>query len=101
MTSDCQRRLDLRIPAVPSVVIRAPLCSVEIYADHCSCGGADGNKSRLHGRRPMKNSAQKIRTSHVGRLPVPLGFEETPLRLVETAGDVFQVREDEPEPRVG
>jgi hypothetical protein len=49
----------------------------------------------------MKNSVQRIRTSHVGRLPVPLGFEETPLRLVETAGDVFQVREDEPEPRVG
>jgi hypothetical protein len=29
----------------------------------------------------MKNSAQRIRTSHVGRLPVPLGFEETTLRL--------------------
>ena len=29
----------------------------------------------------MKNSAQKIRTSHVGRLPVPLGFEETARRL--------------------
>src|SRR6516162_2738748 len=97
MTSDCQRRLDLRIPAVPSVVIRAPLCSVEIYADHCSCGGADGNKSRPHGRRPMKNSAQKIRTSHVGRLPVPLGFEETALRLArdevggeEVAADVVK-----------
>ena len=29
----------------------------------------------------MKNSAQKIRTSHVGRLPVPPGFEETAFRL--------------------
>ena len=29
----------------------------------------------------MKNSAQRIRTSHVGRLPVPSGFEETALRL--------------------
>ena len=29
----------------------------------------------------MKNSAQKIRTSHVGRLPVPSGFEEIALRL--------------------
>jgi 5-methyltetrahydropteroyltriglutamate--homocysteine methyltransferase len=29
----------------------------------------------------MKNSAQKIRTSHVGRLPVPPGFEEAALRL--------------------
>ena len=29
----------------------------------------------------MKNSAQRIRTSHVGRLPVPSGFEETTLRL--------------------
>ena len=29
----------------------------------------------------MRNSAQKIRTSHVGRLPVPSGFEETALRL--------------------
>jgi hypothetical protein len=29
----------------------------------------------------MKNSAEKIRTSHVGRLPVPSGFEETALRL--------------------
>ena len=29
----------------------------------------------------MKNSAQRIRTSHVGRLPVPPGFEETALRL--------------------
>jgi 5-methyltetrahydropteroyltriglutamate--homocysteine methyltransferase len=29
----------------------------------------------------MKNSAHKIRTSHVGRLPVPPGFEETALRL--------------------
>ena len=34
----------------------------------------------------MKNSAQKIRTSHVGRLPVPSGFEETALRL--TRGEV-------------
>ena len=30
----------------------------------------------------MKNSAQRIRTSHVGRLPVPAGFEETAIRLV-------------------
>ena len=29
----------------------------------------------------MKNSAQRIRTSHVGRLPVPSGFEETAPRL--------------------
>src|SRR5499427_2757062 len=29
----------------------------------------------------MKNTAQRIRTSHVGRLPVPSGFEETALRL--------------------
>src|SRR6202048_4622861 len=29
----------------------------------------------------MKNSAEKIRPSHVGRLPVPSGFEETALRL--------------------
>jgi 5-methyltetrahydropteroyltriglutamate--homocysteine methyltransferase len=29
----------------------------------------------------MKNSAQKIRTSHVGRLPIPSGFDETALRL--------------------
>ena len=29
----------------------------------------------------MKNSAQRIRTSHVGRLPVPSGFEETAVRL--------------------
>jgi hypothetical protein len=29
----------------------------------------------------MKNSVQRIRTSHVGRLPVPQGFEETALRL--------------------
>ena len=34
----------------------------------------------------MKNSAQRIRTSHVGRLPVPSGFEETALRL--TRGEV-------------
>ena len=30
----------------------------------------------------MKSSAQRIRTSHVGRLPVPSGFEETAIRLV-------------------
>ena len=29
----------------------------------------------------MKNSAQRIRISHVGRLPIPSGFEETALRL--------------------
>src|SRR5215472_16753694 len=29
----------------------------------------------------MKNSAEKIRTSHVGRLPVSSGFEDTALRL--------------------
>jgi len=29
----------------------------------------------------MKNSAQKIRTSHVGRLPVPQGFEQQPSAL--------------------
>ena len=29
----------------------------------------------------MKNSAQKIRTSHVGRLPTPAGFEDMPQRL--------------------
>jgi hypothetical protein len=34
----------------------------------------------------MKNSAQKIRTSHVGRLPIPQGFEQTALRL--TRGEV-------------
>src|SRR6266853_882614 len=34
----------------------------------------------------MKNSAQKIRTSHVGRLPVPSGFEETALRLARGEG---------------
>jgi len=32
----------------------------------------------------MKNSAQKIRISHVGRLPVPQGFEQTALRLAFT-----------------
>jgi 5-methyltetrahydropteroyltriglutamate--homocysteine methyltransferase len=37
----------------------------------------------------MKSSAQKIRTSHVGRLPAPPGFEETPLRLArgEVSGE--------------
>jgi hypothetical protein len=30
----------------------------------------------------MKNSAQRIGTSHVGRLPVPQGFDETAIRLV-------------------
>src|SRR5215471_3826541 len=37
----------------------------------------------------MKNSAQRIRTSHVGRLPVPSGFEETALRLArgEVSGE--------------
>ena len=34
----------------------------------------------------MKNNAQRIRTSHVGRLPVPQGFEQTALRL--TRGEV-------------
>jgi hypothetical protein len=29
----------------------------------------------------MKNSAQGIRAGHVGRLPVPSGFEQTALRL--------------------
>ena len=29
----------------------------------------------------MKNSAQRIRASHAGRLPAPSGFEETALRL--------------------
>jgi hypothetical protein len=29
----------------------------------------------------MKNSAQRIRPSHVGRLPAPSGFEETAVRL--------------------
>lgn len=47
-------------------------------AGRSSFGRTDWNN---HGRRPMKNSAQKIRTSHVGRLPAPPGFEETALRL--------------------
>ena len=34
----------------------------------------------------MKYSAQGIRTSHVGRLPVPSGFEETALRLARGEG---------------
>jgi 5-methyltetrahydropteroyltriglutamate--homocysteine methyltransferase len=29
----------------------------------------------------MKNSAQKIRSTHVGRLPSPVGFEDIPFRL--------------------
>lgn len=29
----------------------------------------------------MKNSTQKIRTSHCGRLPAPVGFEGTAFRL--------------------
>src|SRR5215469_287533 len=49
--------------------------------DHCNCGETAWNNFRRQGRRPMKNSAQRIRTSHVGRLPVPSGFEETALRL--------------------
>jgi 5-methyltetrahydropteroyltriglutamate--homocysteine methyltransferase len=42
----------------------------------------------------MKNSAQKIRTSHVGRLPPPQGFEETALRLVrgEASGEEVAAR---------
>jgi 5-methyltetrahydropteroyltriglutamate--homocysteine methyltransferase len=37
----------------------------------------------------MKNSATKIRVSHVGRLPAPEGFEEMPRRLAngEISGD--------------
>ena len=42
----------------------------------------------------MKNSAQRIRTSHVGRLPVPSGFEETALRLArgEVGGEEVAVQ---------
>jgi len=40
----------------------------------------------------MKNSAQKIRTSHVGRLPVPSGFEETALRLARGEALLPQMR---------
>ena len=42
----------------------------------------------------MKNSAQRIRTSHVGRLPIPSGFEETALRLArgEVGGEEVAVR---------
>ena len=39
----------------------------------------------------MKNSAHKIRTSHVGRLPVPPGFEETALRLARGSVDGEEV----------
>ena len=45
----------------------------------------------------MKNSAHRIRTSHVGRLPVPSGFEETALRLAsgeEVAAQVVRVVAD-------
>src|SRR5215467_8148459 len=42
----------------------------------------------------MKNSAQRIRTSHVGRLPIPSGFEETALRLArgEVSGEEVAAR---------
>ena len=42
----------------------------------------------------MEHSAQKIRTSHVGRLPVPPGFEETALRLArgEVGGEEVAAR---------
>jgi hypothetical protein len=45
----------------------------------------------------MKNSAQRIRTSHVGRLPVPPGFEETALRLARggVGGDEVAKRQVE------
>src|SRR5215469_16212275 len=36
----------------------------------------------------MKNSAEKIRTSHVGRLPVSSGFEDTDLRRHLLAADL-------------
>jgi hypothetical protein len=56
----------------------------------------------------MKNSAQKIRTSHVGRLPVPQGFEQTALRLTrgevgdeEVAAQVVPVVTDVVKPQVG
>ena len=56
----------------------------------------------------MKNSAQKIRTSHVGRLPVPSGFEETALRLArdevggeEVAAQVVPVVADVVKRQVG
>jgi hypothetical protein len=46
----------------------------------------------------MKNSAQRIRTSHVGRLPAPSGFAETALRLARGTrplkpGEVGSMRE--------
>jgi 5-methyltetrahydropteroyltriglutamate--homocysteine methyltransferase len=42
----------------------------------------------------MKNSAQRIRTSHVGRLPAPLGFEATALGLArgEVSGEEVAAR---------
>ena len=42
----------------------------------------------------MKNSAQKIPTSHVGRLPAPPGFEETSRRLArgEVSGEEVAAR---------
>ena len=56
----------------------------------------------------MKNSVQKIRTSHVGRLPVPSGFEETALRLArggvggeEVAAQVVPVVADVVKRQVG
>ena len=56
----------------------------------------------------MKNSAQRIRTSHVGRLPVPSGFEETALRLArgevggeEVAAQVVPVVADVVKRQVG
>ena len=46
----------------------------------------------------MKDSAQRIRTSHVGRLPAPSGFAETALRLARGTrplkpGEVGSMRE--------
>src|SRR5713101_3859397 len=41
----------------------------------------DMRKTKEVGRMPMQKSATRIRTSHVGRLPAPKGWEDMPAKL--------------------
>jgi hypothetical protein len=98
MITSAERRFPVRIRiALPPNGLGQRHTQITVWLD-VNCG-ADGWAMTPSGRRGVLNDALSIYFADAN-LASPFVARWCVGRRVETAGDVFQVREDEPEPRV-
>ena len=97
MIAEAERRFPVRIRiGVPPDGLGSRLDRIKVWLDE-SCG-ADGWAMTPSGTRGLLNDALSI---YLGDLTLPSASSLDGGYQVETAGGVFQVREDESAPRVG